>query len=92
MIPLSQRGEETVNLEGTDVFEQNAISSVAVGKLRCRRCDKVCAICPDLLLLLKDTQLFGPLVDKAIEDIESYIRMSHENNLSSPLENDKYVR
>lgn len=30
----------------------------------------------DLLLLLKETQLFSPLVDKAIEDIETFIKMN----------------
>ena len=38
----------------------------------------------DFLLLLKETQLFGPLVDKAIEDIETFIKMNQaeKNDIS----------
>ncbi|GEM_PF-3399808 len=34
----------------------------------------------DFLLLLKETQLFGPMVDKAIEDIETFIKMNQTEN------------
>ena len=40
----------------------------------------------DFLLLLKETQLFGPLVDKAIEDIETFIKMNQaEKRASLPM-------
>ncbi len=46
----------------------------------------------DFLLLLKETQLFGPMVDKAIEDIETFIKMNQAENSSLGIEKQRFIR
>ncbi len=46
----------------------------------------------DFLLLLKETQVFGPMVDRAIEDIETFIKMNHAENPSSGLGKRRFIR